>query len=163
MTLNLVQLISTNKKDEEIFSHLKESYKVAIREIEQDKKEETTIEFVNKAFPLNIGGSTDLEVEFVARLIKGSALKQTAVWFYVPDGFELIDPKEISSWRQNSNFNLPNIRTVPVKIGTLSIDSGVTAVLKIKTPQTPGKYSIRYELHAEGYLGHAKDLLILVS
>ncbi|MDP3836490.1 MAG: hypothetical protein Q8Q67_00010 [bacterium] len=159
-SLQLIQIISANKKESDQYHHLKEAIKVALNEHKQDNQEEAIVQFVDKAFPLNVVASMELEINFRAKLIKGSTLKNAFVWFYVPDGFELIRPPEASSWRQPS---LENIRTVQISLNTLSIGPATPRSLKIKTPSAPGKYTIKYAVRAEGYYGESKDIAILVG
>ena len=163
MGLLLVQEISVNKKESETYTKIKETIKVALNEHEQSKKEEISIEFPDKAFPLNTTLSSELSLRLRAKLIKGSVLSNVYVWFFVSDGFELIEPNEDDVWKQAPDYDPPNIRTVKVKIGTLSVGPYTPGNLKLKTPATPGKYLLRYKVYADGYSGSAKDLWIHVG
>ena len=162
-SLQLVQQISANKKASEHYDRLKEVFKLALEEYYQSTKEEVVVEFVDKAFPLNVATSMDLAMQFRVKLTKGSILKNASVWFYVSDGIELVDPPETSSWRQPSNYNPPNIRTVKVNLDNLSIGPYTPRTLKLKTPATAGKYLLRYAVRADGYSGTSKDLTLLVG
>lgn len=161
-SLRLVQRISTNKKASEHYDRLKEVFKLALKEYHQSTKEEVFVEFVDKAFPLNVATSMDLVIPFRVKLTKGSILKNASILFFVSDGLELVDPPETSSWRQPSCYNLPNIRTVTVNLGNLSIGLYIRRTLKLKTPATAGKYLFRYAVRADGYSGPSEDLTLLV-
>ena len=162
-SLDLVQVISASKKESDQFARLKDAIKTSLSEYYQSIKEETAVEFVDKAFPLNVTASMELEIRFRVTLTKGSALKNAFVWFYVADGFDLVDPSETSAWRQPANHSLPNIRTVQISLGTLSIGPATPRKIILKTPATPGKYLLRYAVRAEGYYGTSKDLTVLVG
>ncbi len=95
-------------------------------------------------------------------MIKGNVLHNTNVWFYVPDEFELINPPDSESWRQGADYNPPNIRTVKVLIGTLSTGPYIRGSIKIKTPNTPGKYEVSYKVFAEGYEGGTKQSMVFL-
>lgn len=162
-SLKLIQEINANKKESEYYTHLRDTFKLALQEYYQGVKEEVSVEFIDKAFPLSAATSTELIINFRVKLIKGSVLNNLSVWFFISDGFELILPLEDESWKQASDYDPPNIRTVRIKIGTLSVGPYTAGILKIKTPSNPGKYLLRYKVYADGYAGSAKDLTILVG
>lgn len=162
-SLWLIQQISANKKESEIFSNLKQSIKLALQEHEQDKKGEVSIEFVEKAFPLNIPPLTELDINFRVKLSKGSILQNANIWFFVPDGFDLINPDEKSAWKQGPDYDPPNIRTVKIQLDNLSVGPYKSRTLKVRTPLNPGKYLLRYKVYADGFYGPLKDLSILVG
>ncbi|HDZ54474.1 hypothetical protein LCGC14_0103120 [marine sediment metagenome] len=162
-SLQLVQQTTTKKKSGEYFRHIKTAFKDALEEYYQSTKEEVSVEFKDIAFPLNIAPSTELNIFLRTELIKGSLLRNASVWFYVADGLELIDPPETSSWRQSADYNPPNIRTVKVDLGDLSIGQYIPRTLKLKMPTIPGKYLLRYVVKGDGYSGPSKDLTLLVT
>ncbi len=161
--LALVQEISVNKKESESYSRLKETIKNALQEHEQGKEAEVSVVFVDKAFPLNTTIDTELSVRFRVKLTKGSVLNNVEVWFFVADGFGLVKPSEIDAWKQASDYDVPNIRTVKISIGTLSKGPYTPGNLIIKSPSSPGKYLLRYKVYADGFSGSANDLSILVG
>lgn len=160
-SLILVQQISENKKESESYSKLKDTIKLALEEYDQGKKEEVSVIFIDKAFPLNTTTSTELEIEFKLKLQKGHILNNVYVWFFVADGFDLLNPKEF--WKQDSDYDPPSIRTVRVRIGTVSEGRFWPGTLKIKTPASSGKYFLRYKVLGDGFSGSQKDLSILVG
>jgi len=162
-SLTLVQQISTNKKEGESYSKIKDSIKLALQEYDQSKSEEAEIKFIDKVFPLNVTVSTELEIKFKVGLKRGRIVNDMNVWFFVPDGFELINPSEEKSWKQSSDYSPPNIRTVKVSIGNISIGPFHTAVLVIKTPEAPGKYTLKYQIHGQGYEGPSQEIRLLVG
>ena len=163
ISLSLVQIISANKKEGDYLLRLKESIKAALEEHRQNNKEEAVVEFVDKSFPLNVVALMELAIKFRVKLIKGATLKNSFVWFYIPDGFELINPSEAESWRQPMDSSFPNMRTVQIALNTLNIGPATPGTLKIKTPQSLGKYIIKYRVRAEGYSSAVKELTIFVG
>ncbi len=160
-SLNLIQEISLNKKEEDYFDKITETIKSALTQYEQNKKEEVSIEFTSKVFPLNVTCSTELKIDFRVRLKKGSLLQDVEIWFFIPDEFELINPTE--SWRQSASFISPNIRTVKVKVGDLSVGPFSRRSLEIKTPPLSGNYSIRYSIKGLGYYGETRELKLIAG
>lgn len=161
--LHLVEEISSNKKESEMYSKVKEVIKQALSEHQQDNREEVTVEIVDKAFPLNTTTSTEIDLRLRIRLAKGTVLQNASVWFFVEDGFELINPNETTAWRQSSDYETPNIRTVKIDIGRLSVGPYTPREIKIKTPADPGKYLLQYKVFADGYNGVKKDLWLHVG
>jgi hypothetical protein len=155
-----VQEISSNKRESDTYSKLKNSVKIALQEYDQDKKEETKVEFVEKIFPLNVASSSEIEIKFRVTLIKGKLLQNSNAWFYIPDGVEMIDPPEKVSWRQPSDYIFPNIRTVKIPLGNISIGPAIPRILKIRAPSNTGKFILRYTVRAEGYLGKQEEVTL---
>ena len=162
MSLMLVQEISATKKEAEAYTKLTKAFTSALEQHAQSSQGEAALYFVDKKFPLNVSKDSDLDIAFKLRLTKGTFLDDAKVWFFIPDGFELISPSE--SWRQRSDYNLPNIRTVQFAIGKLSVGSySVIKHLKLKTPSVEGKYLLRYKVYADGYGSSDNDFNILVG
>lgn len=159
--LSLIQEISVNKKEKEYFDRLKDTIKIAISEDRENSKAEVKFNF-DQSFPLNINTSTELEISFNVGLIRGSILKNASIWFFIPDGFELIKPSEKEGWRQGGDYNPPNIRTVRIKIGNISVGANIPAILKIKTPMEKKKFKIKYKIYADGYAG-TEQLIELIN
>jgi hypothetical protein len=163
-SLFLVQQISADKRESESYSLLRDSIKTALSEHEQGKREEVSIKFHSNEFPLNASISKELNITFSVALIRGSVLKDAAMFFFVPDGFGLIDPPEDKAWRQPLDFSIPRARTVKLPLGNISVGTSIRdTTLKITTPANPGKYVLKYRLHAEAYAGTITEVTILVS
>lgn len=162
-SLRLIEEISISKKESEYYDRAIECIKSALTQYDQDKKEELSIEFIEKSFPLNVTCSTELEIKFKIGFKKGTVLNDVSVWFYIPDGFDLIKPPESDSWRQSSKSTVPNIRTVKIFLGKISIGTLTPGSLKIKTPEVAGKYSLIYSIKGDGYNGSNNELKLFVG
>jgi hypothetical protein len=164
-SLELVQKISANTKESEKYSKLKDIIRLALDEhdeqIQQANSEEVSLKFIDKAFPLNTTPNTDLEIKFHVKLERGNIIDNVDAWFFIADGFELLNPTKF--WKQNSNYDLPNVRTVKIPIGKLNKDLVSPGTLKLKTPTNPGKYILRYKVYGDGFAGSQNDLSILVG
>ncbi len=134
----------------------------ALKQHDESKAEKLEINFVNVTFPYKCAVTTEIVLNFRARLIQGKIVNNVAVWFFVPDGFDIIEPNYF--WRQGQDFTrAPNIRTVKVRIGDLSIGPYTPATFKIKTPSDSGKYTLMYSLKGDGYNGQIEDAIIEVE
>lgn len=163
LSLKLIQEINANKKESEQHDRLRETIKHALQEYDQEGKEDVEISFVDKTFPLSVTCSAELSIDFKVKLKTGSIITNLYAWFFVQDGFELVDPPESRSWRQSRDYAFPNIRTVKVSLGTLNVGPYKPGTLKIKTPNIPGKYTLRYKLNGDRYSGPTQDLLLFVG
>lgn len=163
LSLSLIQEIISTKKESESADRLKKAVKEGLAEYYQGLANRASIKFVDKKFPLSTAPSTELEMPFRVRLEQGSVLSDFAVWFFIPEGFELITPPEKESWRQTTDYDLGNIRTIKVTIPRLSIGPSFTKTIVLKTPPNHGTYSIRYKCYAEGFQGPSETIKILVE
>jgi DNA-binding protein H-NS len=163
LTLNLVQYIIATKDRNEPYARLRETIKTAMTEYYQGMKEDVKFEFTNVTFPMNVAAGMELSIKFRVSLVKGSVLRDAYVWFFVADGFTLVDPPEEKSWQQGTNYNPPNIRTVKISLGNVSIGPYTPGTLKVITPTNSGKYLLRYAVRAEGFSGSSTDVTVLVN
>ena len=85
------------------------------------------------------------------------------MWFFVPDEFGLISPAEDKRWRQGSNYVVPNIRTVKVVIGKVSIGPFSPATLKIKCPHAEGEYFLFYKIYGDDYENKRTEAKIIIG
>lgn len=161
-SLELVEEISTHKDENKHYKLIKEAHVQALEEFQKSREEEVEFTFVSKKFPLNASTDMEIKIPFRVKLSKGSMLKNASVWFYIADGLELIKPLEANSWRQSSDYDPPNIRTVRVGLGDLSVGPNTPRELVIKTPNYTGKFLIRYSVNADGYSGDINDIYIEV-
>lgn len=133
----------------------------ALKQHDESKAEKLEINFVNLSFPYKCAAATEIILNFRVRLIQGRIVKNVAVWFFVPEGFDIIEPNYF--WRQAQDFTkAPNIRTLKVRVGDLSIGPYTPATFKIKTPTDSGKYTLMYSLKGNGYNGPIEDAVIEV-
>lgn len=160
--LLLVQEISVNKKEKEYFDHFKDAFKAALYEDRDDLKAEVGVRFADHSFPLNLNTDTEIKLPFRVKLNKGSVLSNLSVWFFVPDGLELIKPNEKDGWRQGPDYNPPNIRTVRVNIGKVSLGPYTPGILIIKSGKEKGKYTIKYRVYADGYVGSEEFIELII-
>ncbi|MCK4248436.1 MAG: hypothetical protein KAX15_01525 [Candidatus Omnitrophica bacterium] len=158
--LSLVQEISISSQEYQT-QKMAEAFVSALELHEKKHNEELDITFQNITFPHQAQPAEELSIDFRVKLIKGKVAENVAVWFHIPDEFEIVSPSH--SWRQAPDFVVPNIRTVKVLLGKISQGPYTPRTLKIKCPQTIGKYFIMYRIYADGYSNERKDAEILVG
>lgn len=158
--LLLVQEISAVSEEFQA-KRLVQALITALDSREKKKEEELSISFQEISFPHTCSQNTELRIPFRVILEKGKIARRVRVWFFIPDGFELIAPK--TSWPQSSNFIVPNIRTVKIELGDVSIGPWKPGSLRIRTPDTAGDYFLMYTLYAEGYRSARDQLKITVK
>lgn len=161
-SLSLVQEISVSSEELQM-KKMAEAFSVALEVHDEKKQEELVITFKDINFPYKGNPEEELTIHFRVSLKKGRMVDNVAVWFYVPDEFVLISPPERDSWRQAQDFVVPNIRTVKVAIGRVSIGPYTSGKLKIKCPQTEGDYFLMYKIFGDGYVSERSDAKIIVG
>jgi hypothetical protein len=121
---------------------LGESFKVAMREVDEEKKEELVFGVMSPEFPYHCKPGSEIKVEFRVKLDRGRTAHKVEVQFFVPDGFTLVNPEEKESWRQREGFVVPNIRTVSCKVQDVRFGISSPGRLVIKAPTISGKYTL---------------------
>lgn len=159
--LKLAQEISKSSEENNM-KHMTEAFKNAMIAVRDETAEELDITFKNK-FPLKCKINEDISINYKATLNKGKIAHDTEVWFFVPDGFQLIDPPEKDAWRQGEDFVIPNIRTIKIKIGNIRKHTSIPSSIKIKAPSLSGNYYIMYRLASDEYQSDREKLKVKVE
>lgn len=160
--LMLVQEISIASEEFQI-KKFAQAFKIALVSHEKEKEEELSIEFRDITFPYSCNLNNELEINFRVKLKKGKIARKVEVWFYIPDSFGLISPSEDKSWRQGNDFVVPNIRTVKINLGDISIGPYTPGALKVRVPNVAGEYFLMYSLRADRYSSSRDQVKIVVS
>ena len=138
-----------------------EAFSRTLEKHEQSKQAKLKIKFTDVEFPLDCQPDTELKLYFRVYLIQGKIVRNVDVWFFVQDGFELISPDAF--WRQAKDAFVPNIRTVKVRLGDVSIGPYIGNQLQVKAPKEPGEYTIYYSLRGDEYNDKIEELLLRVG
>jgi hypothetical protein len=145
--LLLVQEISLTTEDQKLKMRL--AFEEALTEHDKAIQEELNIVFHKQKFPLTVAPDTDLRIDFRVSLIKGKAVHNMQVWFFVPDGFGLIKPAENEAWRQDDDFVVPQIRTIrTTEINFVKSTTSANYAI-IKTPKVEGQYFVLYAVKSD--------------
>lgn len=159
--LKLAQEISKSSEENNM-KHMTEAFKNAMIAVRDETSEELDITFKNK-FPFKCKINEDITIGFKTTLTKGKIAHDTEAWFFIPDGFQLIDPPEKDAWRQGEDFIIPNIRTIKIKIGNIRKHTATPASVKIKTPSIAGNYYLMYRVASDEFQSEREKLKIKVE
>lgn len=160
--LILAQKIATTSEEFQT-RKLTEAVRKALASHDKAKSVELGIAFKDIEFPYTCKKNTEIKLDLRLWLNQGLVAREMVIWFFIPDGFELISPDEINRWRQPDDFLIPNIRTVKIGVGNLNIGLTYSKSIKIKCPNIPGEYLLMYSLHSEGYSGPREQVKIIVT
>ncbi len=155
-TLILIQGIASrpikeNFGKEDVINIIERIFIKREEEIQKKNEEKLVIKFVNITFPLQCKIDQEMELSFRVSLVQGKIIRDVNVWFFIPDEITLLQPSEEVSWRQGSDYDLPNIKTVKVSIGDVSKGIFISGKLKMKMPSLPTTFQIFYRVYGEGY------------
>jgi len=145
--LLLVQEISLSSKDQKTI--LMEAFQEALAAHEEETTETLGISFPKLTFPLKTKPDTELKISFRTIVLQGKITHNTEAWFFIPDGFEIIDPPEKDSWRQDDDFVVPKIRTVQVTLGDVIKSTYTSGSITVKTPKVEGTFFLLHRLKAD--------------
>lgn len=145
-SLTLVQEISLVVESQK--TRMKQAFLEALAAHDQQKEERISITFPKQNFPITLPPSTEVRLNFRVHVVAGKAVHNCEAWFFVPDGFELIQPPK-ENFRQADDFVVPNIRTVKINVGTITKGTYSTGFVSFKTPKVEGTYYVLYFVRSE--------------
>lgn len=161
-SLSLIQEVSVSSEELQM-KKMTEAFSIALEAHDKKKQEELAITFRDIDFPYKAKPDEELTINFRVGLKKGRIVGNVAVWFFVPEEFGLISPAVDKSWRQGSDFVPPNIRTVKVEIGRVSIGPYTPRTLKIKCPHAEGEYFLLYKIYGDGCESEKTEAKIIIG
>jgi hypothetical protein len=145
-SLILVQEISLVGDSQK--TRMKQAFQEALVAHDQEKEERVSITFPKQSFPMTLAPSVEVKLNYRVHVEAGKSAHNCEAWFFVPDGFELIQPPK-EDFKQAEDFVVPNIRTVTSKLGTVTKGTYSGGFVTFKTPKVEGTYYVLYRVRSE--------------
>ena len=95
---------------------MEQAFQEALSAHDQENQETVNVTFPKQTFPAKIAPGSEIKLSFRVHVLTGKAVHACETWFFIPDGFDLVQPKEF--FKQADDFVVPNIRTVRIDLGT---------------------------------------------
>lgn len=141
-TLGAIEEVTITSQ--EAMEKLPEAVKVALRELEEERKPELGLTFMAQQPPFHVKVDSETKIKFRVSLIKGDVADDTVVAFLVPPGFSF---PGIESIIQDADHHIaPQFVTArvdyrePVRRGM-----SLTRELVVKAPSKAGQFEAYYE------------------
>jgi hypothetical protein len=138
-----------------------EAFKIAQKELEEEKKPGLELEFKGKEFPLHVKADSEVKLPLELFIHKGEFAEDVAVHICAPPGFSF--PKE-DTYTLDSDYDYPNyiclgwILTSRL-IGGLQMARTIT----IKSPPSKGSFKIVYYIFCRGFRSKATEREVIVE
>lgn len=125
-----------------------EAFKIAEREIDEEKRPQVQLTFRNVKFPLEMPIDSEVTIESIVKVIKGDFVENVEVHIIVPPGFGLLNEKKTHRLSLGSTY--PNYVFTTWEPG--SMVQGILYARKttIKSPSTVGNFKIIYAIVGRG-------------
>ncbi len=134
------------------------------RDVESESKKIEKLEVVVRGgTPIKCNLSEEISITFVSSIKQGKIVRNVRIFVFVPDEVNLISPAEILSWRQSETYEPPNIKTIQVSVGDVSVGISNPKILKVRAPGAEGTYTIYYRVYGDGYFDDRQKLELIVS
>ncbi len=158
-TLGVVEEVTVGS--EEALDKLPEAVKVALRELEEEKKPELKVDFIGEHPPIRmvVGEETDINVRIT--LTKGDIARSPVVAFFVPTGFDFLGGVEKNMQPEDEEelagmlggfYTFRDCQRVPK----------LAQVIRIKAPTEVGVYEFLYTVSCEGFEGGRERMQVEV-
>jgi hypothetical protein len=137
-----------------------EALKTAMIEIDDSKKTEMSLKFIDSEPPFHIKSSSEMIISCDLAITKGHTAKNPEVCFWVPNSFSILTKSEpiISHRKELENF-------VPyyMPLSDFVRPSGMNVGFSIKAPPTIGTYHCFYRYNCEGFFTDKIGFEIIVE
>lgn len=156
ITLGAIQEVTVTSK--EAIERLPEAVKVALRELEEERKPELLLTFTDKQPPFSMVTESEESIKFGVSLSKGDIARKVEVAFFASPGFEFPD-----STSTRPAIGLPDYATTLIEVGNVSKPLVTPRSVKLKAPSKPKTYLVFYRLYCEDSYGDFEEFKIVVK
>jgi len=131
-----------------------EAFKMAEKELEEERRPEVTLRILSVSFPLTLQPDSEKELTLEMRLQRGDYLENMEVFLIVPPDFSF---PSVKSFRKLPSDHLyPRFPYISHKFERIVPGMIYTWTYKIKSPTIPGKYPLIHSIVGQGM--KAKEL-----
>ena len=145
--------------EEAAFVREAESFKVALREVEEEKKPKLKLIFEDAQPPFHVEAESERFIEFSVHLSSGDIGRKLMVAFLAPPGFEFPDsPTGPRPPDKYANYFSTVIEFEDIRKGIHYIKQ-----VKLKAPSQPEHYTAVYKLMCEGFNSGFEQFEVIVE
>ncbi len=156
-TLGAIEEVTITSK--EAIEKLPEAVKIALRELEEEKRPELELVFVDEP-PFRVETQSERLIEYSVRLSRGDIARDVIAAFFTPANFEYPDNPAKLAVPQTKYEDYNSAR---INLGDIKRPFAHPKSLKLKAPAEPGHYIAAYKLYCEGYFSDFVEFEIEVE
>jgi hypothetical protein len=138
-----------------------EAFKMAERELEEEKKPKLELKFEGAQPPFHITCGGQIEAEFLLALMKGEVARRAEVAFFAPLGFEF--PGKDTWLQSKEHKQVGGYITTSIEYGDLTKGIKYGRTITIEAPSSPGSFTLKYNLICEGFHSDYQQFEVIVT
>lgn len=157
--LKVIEEVTTTSQ--EAMEKLPEAVKVALRELEEEKKPELALVFEGEQLPLHITCGGQIEAKYYIFLVKGEVARSLEVAFFAPPGFDF---PGVRTWLQPQKQREIGGYTT-TSFGYEDLRKGIIFRRRItlKAPSSPGSFTLKYSIVCERFDSGFEEFEVVVE
>ena len=137
-----------------------ESFKIAQKELEEEKKPELRLTFKGKKFPLHVKVDSEVSLPLDLRIHKGDFAENVKVYISASPGLDF-SGEDTSTMPSDSDY--PNYIYMTWNVGEVIKGLVAHKTITIKSPPTAGSFNIIYWIFCKGFRTKPTELEIVVE
>jgi len=157
--LTVIEGVATTTEEAQLERTI-QAFESALESHEEARLPELELKFKKRELPFSLKPGVEESIEFRIVFKKGEAANTAEAWFFAPEGFEF---PGCDTWRQSSDYTIPNALTTKVILGDLRRWFKCENSLTIKTPPKVGEYRLGYRLYCDVSAGDFTSFKIKVE
>jgi len=141
---------------------LARAVKVALVELEEEKKPELALAFEGEQPPFRIEGGAQITIQFEVNLTQGDLARKPIAYFLAPPGFDF--PGK-NTWLQSKD-RTPVAEHITTQFKWEDARKGIALLpreITVKAPSEKDKFTLRYRLTCEGFDSGYKEFNVIVE
>jgi len=156
-TLGAIEEVTITSQ--EAIEKLPEAVKVALRELEEEKKPELELRFEDAQPPFHVKAESETVIKFNVGLSRGDIARNASVAFWAPPSFEF--PGSVATLPTSYGKYASYVST------KIELEDIIRPIIRkrrvnLKAPPKPQRYPVVYKLYCEGFYSDFKEFEIVV-
>ncbi len=135
--------------EEEAERRLAAAVKVAMKEVEEEKKPKLGLKFYGEELPLRMKSNSEKEVEVRLKIVQGDESIGTLLYFAAPPGFDF--PGEKTYTQDAGHPTVPNYVTLSMQLPNIKRGLDQPVQFTIKAPPRKGSFDLCYRIVCSGF------------
>lgn len=146
---------------QEAIEKLPEAVKAALKELEEERKPELELLFLDSQPPFHVKADSQTTLKLALRLRKGDRADDIRVAFFAPQGFSFPGEKLLTQPADHSKC--PGFITGGVTFPPITRGLSLAGKKDIKVPSNKGTFEAYYRIHCSGFAGEYEKFDIIVE
>ncbi len=137
-----------------------EAFKIAQKELEEEKKPKLALEFEDEQLPFHLKADSSTTIRFYLTIVQGVEATNPKAIFYAPPGFDF--PGH-ATYKQTNASSTPNYITTEIGVGDVHKGISMPGNFTLKAPTESNSFTIFYRITSTDFSSDSLEFQVIVE